>query len=371
MHLPRRRGRNPDEQDKISAFIRKKIISGQWQAGYKIPTRLELGRKLGVTVVTLQKALSSLVADGFLRVQMTGRRGTYVNENSPHLYNYALVFPNAPSEPNWNLFFACQLKVSEMIQQKLGIRISPYFWLDGNPASHDYIRLINDIRKERLAGIVFASSVFAIEKTPVVLEGNIPRIVIGARNERVDIPWICFGKHDFLIKISLDYLESRNCRKVALILTPGLIGDYSKRLNVLLSERNFTSRPEWCHLCHLSYPETAVGIVRLLMSPLATERPDAIIVGDDNLLQAVCDGLKLAGIKVPEELTVISHCNFPRISANSFPVKFIGYDIYALMLKCIELLKQQRVVGKIPSKNVIEICKSEIETLPAVTTDSL
>jgi len=358
MDLQKKRGRNPVEQDRIAAYVRRKIISGEWPVGQKIPTRLELGKKFGVTVVTVQRTLVPLISDGFLRVNMNRDRGTYVNETPPHLFNYALVFASAPSEYGWNMFFATQLEVSKSLQDELGIKITPYYNLDGNPTRPDYMRLVNDIRKERLAGIIFASNVYMIEKTPVVLEGDIPRVMIGVGNKRDSIPWITTGSQSFIEK-SLDYLESKNCRRIAFMLVPGLHGDFTGHLKFSFARRKLKFVPQWQQICDLGYVEAASNMVRLLMSLPMMERPNAILVGDDNLIEPVCAGLKFANVKVPGELELVSHCNFPRTSMPALPVKFIGYNIHDLMLRCIEILKLRKSSGKIAKANFIEACTDE------------
>ncbi len=359
MTLPKKRGRNPVEQDKIAAFVRKKIISGRWPAGYKIPTHIELGKKFGVTTVTIHRTLSSLTADGFLRVNTSGNKGTYVNETPPHLFNYALVFPSAPSEHGWNLFYKILLDVSRMIQDELEIRITPYFRIDGNTTRPDYLRLTGDIRKERLAGMIFASPVFMIEKTPLVLEGRIPRIIIGDKNAKLGIPGISMNSQSF-IERSLDYLEFRKCRRVAFISTRGQKGYFTEQLALSFAKRKFISPPQWWHLCHLEWTEAAVNIVRLLLSPETdTERPDAILVGDDNLIGSVCKGVEAADIKVPKELEIVSHCNFPLSTKPCLPVKFIGYDTHAIMSRCIEILKLQKSSSGAPRTSMIDVCTDD------------
>ncbi|HCE43408.1 MAG TPA: hypothetical protein DET40_07655 [Lentisphaeria bacterium] len=359
MTLQKKRGRLPVEQDKISAYVRENIISGRWPAGHKIPTHIELGKKFGVTTVTVQRTLSSLVSDGFLRVNMKGDRGTFVNETPPHIFNYALVFPSAQPEPNQNMFYTTLLDVSKGLQCELGITITPYYWIDGNPVRPDYIRLVNDIKKERLAGIIFASPIFLIEKTPVVLEGDIPRIIIGAEDKKSGIPGIGTNTSSFIEK-SLDYLVSRNCSRIAFISARGQKGKFTEHLKLSFAGKGLAFVPHWHHFCHLEWTEAAVNIVRLLMSPRTeTERPDAILVGNDNLIEPVCEGLKLAGVRVPGELELVSHCNFPRSSILPLPVKFIGYDIHGLMQRCIEMLKLQRSSGKTSRAKSIEACTDE------------
>ncbi len=62
---------------KIETDIRRKICRGIWQVGSLIPSRQQLAREYGVDLSTIQKAVSTLLADGV--VASDGTRGTYVS----------------------------------------------------------------------------------------------------------------------------------------------------------------------------------------------------------------------------------------------------------------------------------------------------
>ena len=48
----------------ISHFIREQIRSRKWAPGSRLPTRSELVREYGTTVMTLQKAMDELMNKG-------------------------------------------------------------------------------------------------------------------------------------------------------------------------------------------------------------------------------------------------------------------------------------------------------------------
>jgi DNA-binding LacI/PurR family transcriptional regulator len=62
---------------KIETDIRRKICRGIWPVGGLIPSRQQLAREYGVDLSTIQKAVSTLLADGV--VASDGTRGTYVS----------------------------------------------------------------------------------------------------------------------------------------------------------------------------------------------------------------------------------------------------------------------------------------------------
>lgn len=65
---------------RIQQFIKAKIASGEWGAGFLIPTEAELSREFGCSRITVTTALRELVKDGLIyRIQ---GKGTYVSERS-------------------------------------------------------------------------------------------------------------------------------------------------------------------------------------------------------------------------------------------------------------------------------------------------
>jgi DNA-binding LacI/PurR family transcriptional regulator len=67
----------------------------------------------------------------------------------------------------------------------------------------------------------------------------------------------------------------------------------------------------------------------------ANERPQALIVADEHLLEASLAGLTAAGVKPGKDLTVVSHGNFPMRHARE-GVECIGFDVARLLQICIE-----------------------------------
>jgi hypothetical protein len=68
------------------------------------------------------------------------------------------------------------------------------------------------------------------------------------------------------------------------------------------------------------------------------ERPDAILVNDDYLVEAVTQGVLDAGRRVPEDVVVVAQCNFPHLPPAVTPVVRLGYDLPDLMDRALAAL---------------------------------
>ena len=70
-----------------------------------------------------------------------------------------------------------------------------------------------------------------------------------------------------------------------------------------------------------------LALVHLAFVVQQPERPDGLIVTDDNLLTSASEGLLAAGVRVPEEVSVVALTNFPNLVPSAVPVTRIGFDI--------------------------------------------
>ena len=106
--------------------------------------------------------------------------------------------------------------------------------------------------------------------------------------------------------------------------------------------------PEWHQIASLYTPETAGHIVRLLMSKFNTERPDGLIITNDNHTPHVQNVLHEIGVKVPEELSLVSLCNFPTNITQTVPVKLIGFQILDALKQSVQMIDDIRNQKKVP-----------------------
>ena len=78
----------------ILEHLRRRIVSGEFPPGSKLPNRPELLAEYSVSVSAFQKCINQLIEWNFL--ESRGMKGIRVTANPPHLSRYALVFPTLP-----------------------------------------------------------------------------------------------------------------------------------------------------------------------------------------------------------------------------------------------------------------------------------
>ncbi|HEY3328659.1 MAG TPA: substrate-binding domain-containing protein [Capsulimonadaceae bacterium] len=148
---------------RIEADLRARIDDGRWSAGHLIPSRRTLAKEYGVDLLTLQRAIATLVDDGLLRAE--DRRGTFVaSAGSPrssivadiespsplaskHPATLAIVcgwpanFPRYPDHPNIFSYYS----MSDAVEQayvSYGCGHTRYYYLEsrGRDADPDVLK---------------------------------------------------------------------------------------------------------------------------------------------------------------------------------------------------------------------------------------
>lgn len=329
----------------ILSTLRHQIIDGHWLPGQQIAPRRELELSFGVSPTTLQRAMDHLIRDGFLS-PVTGV-GTFVAERLPFLSHYGLVFPHPTSTQPWNRFWVALKNEAERIDQSGGRNVPVYYGDEGRADAKEYQRLLRHIRDHRLAGLIFVSPSSIYRGTPLLDTPGLPRVAISRVADEA-VPRI--GTQSLAEK-ALDYLLSRDRRRVALVTSSRMTVDAGVMQPWLegVAKRRMIMHPCWVNGLDIDIPQTAQSQVHLLMRDGQAERPDALVIGDDNLVEYATAGLIDAGVKVPEDVEVVAHCNFPWPTPSVLPVKRLGYDARECLRACIDAIDQQRQGKPVPS----------------------
>ena len=345
-------GRPPVSKGEIVLAIRRRITSGEWGPGRRLPTHRELRRELSANIVTVGRAIDSLRLDGFLDTQ--GRRGTFVSMHPPHLSRYALVFASHPLEPNWTRQWEALAKEAATLHHDRPVEISVYYDVDVDRrgTSGDFERLTEDVLAHRLAGLVFASHPWVVAKTPILDEPGIPRVAL--MNPDTDYPSVAavvFG--DTLIERALDYLVAQGRKRLAVLTVPMKAAEHTQRIRRQAAARGLETRPYWIQSVGTGTPHSTQAIVHLMMRDGQVDRPDALLVTDDNLVEYATAGLVDAGVRVPTDMDVVVHCNFPWPTPSLVPVRRIGYDAAQMLRACLDIADVQRHGAPVPSPRTI------------------
>ena len=343
----------------IEQTLRARIVSGDLRPGSRLPTRSELEEQFVVSSVTVQLALDRLIEDGFVKAE--GRRGTYVTEHPPHLFRYGICFPGYPSNhPGWSRFWTALANEALKFQGQPR-RMALYHGIDHRSDTDDAQRLISDIQNQRLAGLIFAMHPYVIAGTPFMEDRGIPRVGFMGAAEGSGVGSVELDRDSFLNK-ALDYFQSRGRKRIAILMVPGLWPLFYDQIARGLALRGMSTQPYWGQLASPMAPETARNAVHLLMHNRSSESPDGLFISDDNLVEHAIAGLIAAGVRVPEDLDVVAHCNFPWPTPSVLPAKRLGYDSRLVLKNCISYIDKKRA-GQVTPESLVVTAQYEDEAM--------
>ncbi len=99
--------------------------------------------------------------------------------------------------------------------------------------------------------------------------------------------------------------------------------------------------------------EGARNVIDLLMRIPIEDRPDGLIIADDNLLEQASMALMSSPHGVAEGIHVVAHCNFPWPTPSLVPVRRLGFDTGRILRLSLDLLKQQRQGASCPALTLV------------------
>ncbi len=314
--------------------LRLQIVSGKLPPGTRLPTRIELQKKFGASNQTIQVAMNNLIRDGFVQTNRSG--GTVVAENPPHMYNYGLVSAMPFSESR---FLSTIQQSANKLAEEGEYTFTSYCYEGGHIQAEGYSRLISDVESHRVAGLIFIRQPDYLENTPVLLQPRLPRVANCLLEKHKGIPSILFNHRLFLEK-AVEHLVKIGRKRIALVGSYLNREEMEKDIEYLV--RHKVSRPLLTQNCTPWHPWSAHQAALLLMGLPEKDRPDALIVRDDHLVEAATEGLAKSDVRIPDDVTVVTLCNFPDRLSSCVPVTRLGLDCDDMIRRDVECLKAQR-----------------------------
>lgn len=340
---PHPAGRPPAKKDHVVRELRSLIVKGSYPPLSRLPTQRQLSRRFRVSPVTVQQAFDQLTRDGF--IQARGPLGTYVTPRPPHTSQIALIFPDVPStSPRirfWTALASSAIDVDRDPASDLRIRVQ--YGINASDDNEDYLALCRDLRGQRIGGLIFACHPSMYEGTPLLDTPGVPRVAISGTTIDTcpDLSRVNLDGASFLDR-AFDLLASRGRRRVALLTVPGMSEAWLAGFRSRLEARGMATRNYWMQSPALDHPDTARQITHLLMHADQTQRPDGLVIADDNFVEHATHGLIDAGVRVPDDMDVVAHCNFPWPTPSAVPVTRIGFDARQVLDACLKAIDTSR-----------------------------
>ena len=313
--------------DAIADALRWRIASGDLQPNAKLPVRQDMCREFHAALATMQRAIDMLVAEGFI-ICIPGK-GSFVHPQPPSKADVALVFGSAISSRS--LFCEALRSVAGAIGAQHAYRLRT-FDLHGDQRESALATLVTLASAHRLAGIIVVSPTSdMLEALPQPAARSVPLVLIGREGRNFPkIPRVEVDQGGFAAA-AMAVLHSHGRRRIAHILADGLHGyldDTTERLREFACEAapylvQFVGEGRrWRGAEHIAH---------LLMRLPAAERPNGLIVHDDNLVQWAGLGLRASGVSIPTDVEVVVHANHPCPASCVVPVTRFGFDAHAIL----------------------------------------
>ncbi len=321
------------KQSDILRELRSEIVEGRLLPGDTVPSRQELLGRFGSSRQTLQSAINTLIRDGFLTAKRF--QGTLVADNPPHLRNFGIVSFHGFSESKYT---SAIQQAAIGLSEKGPFSFKFYCYERGHIQTEGYRRLNSDVESQILAGLIFTNPPIHLDGTAALEQPGLPLVTNCAPGAYDNLHHIYYAWDSFLERAT-DYLARRGRKRVALIGAYLYRGQIEKDIECLVGRK--IGRPELVQSCALE-PGSAYQAALLLMKLSGEDRPDALIIRDDNLVEAATEGLAFSGVSIPRDLEVVAHCNFPVRPPSCVPVVRLGLDCRDMILRDIECLTAQR-----------------------------
>jgi len=349
------------KQTEIAADIRSRIISGEYAPGSQLPPVTQLKERYGVTPVTVRRAVGYLSERGFVFTK--ARAGIYVAPDPPCLSNFGLVRPFLPSPSQFVTAIeneANRLCDTELSASGIKRRFTLFEEVDCSPgqAEQHHRDLVSAVEAETVAGLIFSRTPFRFTGTAVMRDLCMPRVAIRDH----PMPGVMAISLPGFYNRALEHLAKRGRRRVAIITITNRGDRFVQDRVAEVHAHGLITYRWWVQGVSPVDLRWATNVVELLLRSGGAERPDAIIIDDDNLVPQATAGIAATGLRVPDDVDVVVHTNFPWPTESAVPAMRFGSDVRRLVRTAVDLIERKRAGKDVPDVLALPTC-SEAEAL--------
>ena len=350
------------KQSEIVNHVAAMIASGKLPPGSQIPSFSQIAEQFGTTLTTAQRAVHHLSKQGYIITKQG--KGNFVVPNPPQLCHFGIVFTQSPTYSQY--FKAWQAEAARLNTEDAAApdgrrrRFSFFYPGDLSGIVPAYEKLLAEQQAHNLAGLVFTQNPWPFADTPLVKDPDLPRVAVsfwpveGIRGVSLNT--------DELNDRYMAYLAARGRRRIAVILPNVAMQEIDSVVNSWLARAQrygLVIKPHHVQAIGFDHAKWAANYAQVLMSANRDERPEGLVIADDNYIPYATAGIAAAGIRVPDDLDVVGYCNFPHPPPRAVPVKLMGLDIRRAVRTCIEIIERLRRGEDVPMNNLLPVCTDD------------
>lgn len=319
-----------------------------------MPSRIELSQRIGASSATIQKAVHALIGQGFLETR--DREGTFVSVRLPYLRRVGLVFPPLPAMARpASRFWTLIREAAERLGDLERVDVRTYAEVQPAKDCASYHQLIDDLEGDRLAAVVGVSLGWkAFAETPLLKHPRIARLALMGYDTG-SVPKVQLKNYADRVA---GKLASRDRKRLAVIYGAASPQDPCNNIIVnrwkdAAARQNLEVRPHWFVPVHAHVPQAAWVGAHLLFNQRGAV-PDALVVDADFAVEPATEAVAALGLRIPQNLEVAVHTNFPDRPLNRVPAWHVGYDIPKLLEEALRLVERLLAGKGVPPVTAFE-----------------
>lgn len=325
--------RNNTLNQQIANYFETEIREGRLKPGVKLPPTTELSKQFGVNPDTIQQSLRILMDQGL--ISRAPKRGTFVRE-SYHGNTIGIVFGKEIFKDNNLAFFPVYL--SELIQyaETRGWKTRIFMTVREGLGDTALYELRKAVDAGELGGVIDFCSSFAAKE---YLENVCP------------VPHTGGGVYDHLqlLSLGLDYLLERGYDNIRIYANSGSKTVYTQTKPEL--EQMIASYRRKYHLSpesigyYVMRPLQLYGYAKFKQEWKRGVRPRALLLCNDCIFRGVWYAAMELGIRIPEDLAIITHMNRGREPLTHIPLTTLEVSPFDFARETFDEL-EARIRGK-------------------------
>jgi len=322
----------------ISDLLAEEITA--METGAKLPTISQLAARYGVSVLTIREAVAALTQRGLVE-RSRGRAMRVADRRADQ--HVAVLIEMDIAHPNTPFPFRRMCQVAMQRLRENGFRARLYA---GHVAPQDppptntstCPEFLEAVQKGQLCGLItIASLPQALWLEPLLAQG-VPVVGQGAYEYGVEL------NYPDMVERGVRYLLDHGRKRIAFMEwkpswdTPQRVDSFLQTFSRAMRKAGVPIRDEWIRYdLHPSHPGSGWEGFREIWNAFE-EKPDGLLVCDDNLMRDAVIGIVGQRIRVPEELLIVSHANKGSGIAYPFPVMEFVADPEAMAAAQVDLL---------------------------------
>jgi DNA-binding LacI/PurR family transcriptional regulator len=354
IHAGIRRVRSGTAYRKVMADALRRIRSGEWRVGARIPTIEALTRIYPCSRMTVVRAVRELIASGYLATR--GRAGTSVIKSGSDgcigiLSNFDFAHPEQAQFTH--------ILTGDLHRRAARAGFDTRLYQEMSRTDHpDFpnAALRADISKGLLCGLLTAASNLPIWRQHHQVTFGIPCVDVNyfaAAECRVYVDYA------LMVRRTLVRLRQAGRCRVGLIGAPAEVRDiFQQSVRRLKME----TRPEWAPAMN-GCPVEEAGYRGMMSIWNQRSRPNSIFVADDVAAKGAAHAAMALGIAVPRRLLLLTLANRGIEYFYPCPVIRLEVDPAELAGAAVELLQKRLRDPELPPRNVLVApCVRELST---------